>query len=506
MAYAILRFAKLKTWGQIAGSLSHNYRTRDTPNADYERSHLNEHTHETTQDVKNDIQNRLPDKYRKDAVMCLEHLITTSPDWDGWNTPKETEFFEKSKKWLIDRYGAENVIATSIHRDETTPHLVAYIVPLDPETERLNAKKWTGGKDELSKMQTSFAEEIEHLGIERGLKGSKAEHVPISRYYEKVNSAFDYEIQDNIPNKGLFESAEKYAQKVIESALPNYEKNRVLATETLDLRNENKRLRQKLESADIYFDAIQGLNTENKVHLDFFIQDESNKLLSKQQKQQAEIIAQKQAEQELKDKKLNELTNIFRAFERHHDKEFFKREEIQKDLNSRLKKSEKWLSKNGLSEEDLFEVDVLGRSKYEKPDFFIYRSSYEKAFDKSDLDFQESIGLKVYELNAFDVVNELRQLSTNKKLLADLTDFDVAVTPVYDAHLKKNADLVNDYYETQRKNAQIERERAEQKKRDDEYQTLVNERIRKTREFERQNWDYSPSKKSENNNDNDFSM
>ncbi|SDY90903.1 MobV family relaxase [Acinetobacter kyonggiensis] len=501
MTYAILRFAKLKTWGQIAGSLSHNYRIRDTPNADENRTHLNEHSHETTQDVKNDLIARLPQKYRKDAVMCLEHLVTCSPNWDGWGTEKEAEFFEQSKKWLEDRYGKKNVIATSIHRDETTPHLVAYIVPLDPETKGLNAKKWTGGREELSKMQTSFAEQIEHLGIERGLKGSKAEHVPISRYYEKVNSAFDYKIQDNIPTKGLFESTEKYAQKIIESALPNYEKNRVLATETLDLSNENKRLRLKLESADIYFNAVQYLNTKNKAHLDFFIQDESNKLLFKQQKQQAEILAQKQAEQELKDKKLNELTNTFRAFESYHDKEFFKREKIQKDLNNRLKKSEKWLSKNKLSEQNLFETDPLGRSKYETPDFFISHFNYENQYQKSDLDFQRLVSSKVYELNAFDVVSQLRQLSINKKLLSDLTDFDIAVTPVYTAHLKENAKWANDYYETQRQNAQNEREHAEQQKRDDEYQSLVSERMRKTREFERQNSDYASPKKKDQGND-----
>ena len=60
--YAILRFSKLKTFGQIAGSLSHNYRTRDTPNADSDLSHLNEHSLETKEDVKNGIKNRLPEK------------------------------------------------------------------------------------------------------------------------------------------------------------------------------------------------------------------------------------------------------------------------------------------------------------------------------------------------------------------------------------------------------------------------------------------------------------
>lgn len=33
MAFAILRVEKLKTHQNIAGSLAHNYRTRETPNA-----------------------------------------------------------------------------------------------------------------------------------------------------------------------------------------------------------------------------------------------------------------------------------------------------------------------------------------------------------------------------------------------------------------------------------------------------------------------------------------
>mgnify|MGYP003467690282 CR=1 FL=1 len=43
MAYAILRTEKLKTMGNIGGSLAHNYRTRETPNAVPEPLHLNTH-------------------------------------------------------------------------------------------------------------------------------------------------------------------------------------------------------------------------------------------------------------------------------------------------------------------------------------------------------------------------------------------------------------------------------------------------------------------------------
>lgn len=53
---------------------------------------------------------------------------------------KRNCIFEQSKKWLENKYGKNNVVSTTIHRDETTPHLVAYVVPVDEETGRLNAK------------------------------------------------------------------------------------------------------------------------------------------------------------------------------------------------------------------------------------------------------------------------------------------------------------------------------------------------------------------------------
>ena len=187
MAFAILRVQKLKTLGNIGGSLSHNYRNRKTSNADIERAHLNEHDLKTNQQTMAAIQNRFPDKRRKDAVLCIEHLITASPEWSGWGTGKEVEFFEKSKKWLEEKYGKDNLISTTIHRDETTPHLVAYVVPVDEETGRLNAKKWLGGtRHTLTKMQTHFANHVKSLGLERGLQGSKAEHTTVKSYYAEI--------------------------------------------------------------------------------------------------------------------------------------------------------------------------------------------------------------------------------------------------------------------------------------------------------------------------------
>src|SRR5690606_5529749 len=124
--------------------------------------------------------------------------ITASPEWDGWKTQKEEDFFDRSLEWLKKTYGEKNVISTSIHRDETTPHMVAYVVPLKTcETrkgsgrycQRLAAKDWLDGKDKLREMQTSFGKQVEDLGLQRGLEGSKAEHQKISDFYAKINKS-----------------------------------------------------------------------------------------------------------------------------------------------------------------------------------------------------------------------------------------------------------------------------------------------------------------------------
>jgi len=212
--------------GEIGGSLSHTYRTRNTPNADESRIHLNEHSLETYNSCFEAIKNSIPEKRRKNAVLTIEHLITASPDWSGWNTEKETEFFNKSLEFVKKKYGSENVIAHSIHRDETTPHLIVYVVPID-EKGGLNAKKWLGGRSKLSQTQTEFANHVKELGLERGLENSKARHKTIQKYYSEGKKPtpkleeIKYEIEpinyDLIPKMGLLETTSSFNKKMEQS-------------------------------------------------------------------------------------------------------------------------------------------------------------------------------------------------------------------------------------------------------------------------------------------------
>ena len=77
----VLRLAKLKSFGNIAASLSHTYRTRETPNAATELADQNDHSHGTPAEVMQALKERLPEKRRSDAVLSLEYVVTAHQDW-----------------------------------------------------------------------------------------------------------------------------------------------------------------------------------------------------------------------------------------------------------------------------------------------------------------------------------------------------------------------------------------------------------------------------------------
>ena len=292
MSFAILRTAKLKSFGEIGGSLSHNYRNRSTPNADPQLTQKNEHSLPNAELVMSSIKDKLPEKRRKDAVLCVEYLITASPDWVGWNKSDEQKYFDDAKKWLENKHGKDNVIATTIHRDESTPHMIAYVVPLVEG--KLNAKKFLGGRQKLSDMQTDFAKSVgEPLGLVRGLEGSKAEHQTIKQYYANVNTAVKIspDIVLDVPEKRLLESKESYENRVFD----------VLDQEVSPLLNRTASLQNQLSimtraykgsrdeilalqgATKTYREATKGLKQEDKESLDRAIVATSNDFLRKYQ-------------------------------------------------------------------------------------------------------------------------------------------------------------------------------------------------------------------------------
>lgn len=280
--YAILRTQKLKATGAVWRSLKHAFREQPTPNADPAKAAQNAHLGaNSAAEAMQRVRDRLPEKRRKDAVLAIEYLITASPEaMQAMDARGRDAYFNDALKWLRERHGGANVVYAGIHRDESTPHMYAYVVPLDESTGRLNARKWLGGHASvLSEMQTDFAEKVgARHGLERGIKGSRAKHERVSRHYGLVNQAADKAAELGMLDKASIAVGKptKKAQEAFESADSTLAlahefqarqraikaKEKALFEQGHELRNQKARAEQQQAQAAMAQKQVQELRRE----------------------------------------------------------------------------------------------------------------------------------------------------------------------------------------------------------------------------------------------------
>jgi hypothetical protein len=228
MPYAIARIAKLKI-ANIAGSGMHVSRSRNTPNADRSKLEDNQtliHNDDRHLPLSEVVHHKIHSveqqrKIRTDAVHCVEILLTASPEYFRPDDPslygeyqvdKLADWTQATVRWLKREYG-DKIVRAELHLDEATPHIHAYLVPTD-ENGQLNCKKIFGGRAKMFAFQDSYAAATKHLGLERGVRDSQAEHTTVKDYYSVVNSAS----QELNPNdlQAVQARAVAYAQMQIE--------------------------------------------------------------------------------------------------------------------------------------------------------------------------------------------------------------------------------------------------------------------------------------------------
>jgi hypothetical protein len=498
-AFAILRHSKLKSFGEIGGSLSHTYRTRHTPNADIDRAHLNENQFETSEQVLDAIKARIPEKVRKDNVLCVEYLITTSPDWDGIGTSKEQQYFDDSLNFLKKTWGADNVISAHVHRDETTPHMVVYIVPLDESTGKLNCKKWLGGKEKLRQQQTNFSNEVGYLGLERGVEGSKAEHVSIKKYYASVENTLNTpEINlANLPEPGFFESKKDYAQRVVSELMPGYEAAVIKANEVDANKRELHTLREKVKDAKPYLEAIQYLPPTYKNKLDSVVKEASDRLT---------VLHEKQKQQDIE--QYEKLKHTYYDFENYVNACISDRSNAEKDIEKREVKTEKWIDKKALTHDEVAEDQrKLGGGVYEVPDYYITPYDAKIGYEKAYKQFKQKVAQEAETADIERVVFSLKEQSTESNVINDLNDFDKYVQPViteFKLESKQQAEQrIVEQQKEQRRDAQRAENERIQKEALEKYQTEKKAESERNRAVLKHSHN-EPEKKIDR--DNDFSI
>lgn len=295
MGFAILRVQKLKHPIAVQRSLKHALRTQETPNADRALLAQNTSSVKSVDEAMGRFNERLAtqDKVRSNAVLAVEYLVTGSPEaLQGKTRQQQDEYFKDALKWLQKRHKAENIVAWGIHRDETTPHLYAVVVPIDDKG-KLNCRAFLGGSKALSDMQSDFAVRVgKDHGLERGLQGSKARHTSIRDYYARVNSVDERTPDIDLPKPKLLESTKAYGKRAAEAALeavkPELLANRAKAAETLSAQREAKATREAASTLQRtvtpILEALKPLNRENQTRLGQMVRAATVKLLESQQK------------------------------------------------------------------------------------------------------------------------------------------------------------------------------------------------------------------------------
>ncbi|HDS0663969.1 TPA: plasmid recombination protein [Escherichia coli] len=246
--YAIMRCKKLTGMGSVASALQHCYRERETPNADADRTPENHcSVSQSADEAMGKLRELLPEKRRKDAVLAVEYVMTASPEW--WN--------------------------------EATPHLSAFVVPLTQDG-RLSAKEFIGGRSKMRDDQSTYAESVKKLGLERGIEGSRATHQTVQHYYESINrgtrsqvSISPEALEPRVLRKGIFtkdvEDQAAIAKRLSQAVNDGFAGTIAMASQSAQNAKRARDLQKTMDSQQKRLQSVtepfKGLSREQMTHI-----------------------------------------------------------------------------------------------------------------------------------------------------------------------------------------------------------------------------------------------
>ena len=222
MSYAIFRSQPINTLQDLAQIGSHNKREKDAyksnPDIKLDRSNDNielvkcgekyvKRFYELTKDYKKEHEERQK-TIREDRKKSYYKMLNDSKSVvaDELLFTSDNAFFRNKSKEEISRwantcmefvyndlgYTKEQVLHSTIHMDEKTPHIHCVVVPIVKKLDkRTNTERYTISKkqyiknnEHLSELQDKYHDRLVKAGfdLERGLKGSSAENINIKEF------------------------------------------------------------------------------------------------------------------------------------------------------------------------------------------------------------------------------------------------------------------------------------------------------------------------------------
>lgn len=219
MTYCITKFKKIKSNSEITEYAGHNMRTKisvsrneniDVDSIKNNRRLINKFKVSKASDLQkgiNQYYDSLGIKVKKDNVLGIDFICTTSPEyWGEWKSQLGSPSFElKLKEWydiqitqLEKEFGKDNIAYAELHLDETTPHIHAYIMPIDQKEITFKNRHGTSIKNKnilnankydptfFKGLVTRFGKANEPLGLQRGRIDAEVDPKPLKEYRQEL--------------------------------------------------------------------------------------------------------------------------------------------------------------------------------------------------------------------------------------------------------------------------------------------------------------------------------
>jgi hypothetical protein len=262
MAYAIIRAQKIKSFQQAGACHSHNVRqeldkdgeTIFRENVDYNKSGDNTHWQAIGENAVDGVKTRLAEldiTPRSNAVLAIEYVVSASPEFfdENKNNYQTAAYFSEALKFIIQKHGYDNVVSSTIHMDEQTPHAHILVVPIDKQG-KLNCREFLGGSEKLSKLQDDFHAAMKHtsrgIPLERGEKRGKGEP---DKYIDRTSHILGRIRHDFTHVEGDIARAQKNAAEALktlnlELAKIELERLEKATIKLAELKNNNEELKK----------------------------------------------------------------------------------------------------------------------------------------------------------------------------------------------------------------------------------------------------------------------
>lgn len=258
------------------------YKSHGNEDIDMARTKYNIDWTLTNEPLDKLVEERLEKEYkgkralRKDAVVVREIIVQASPSvYEGLSfeeqRKKALQFTNDSLKWFRKEFGSKNVVAASVHMDETNPHTHFVIMPMTKDG-RLSQKDFFKGPADLKRQHKEYREHMIKLGwdfeVENKYENVDGLSLPKYKANAKAIEAKRIEQQDIIEELKGDRDLQQEAMKQIYDDLFN-----VVLKEKLAEMDEEKRQIEAKEKAlrDLFLEVCkhskydQEKQTYNKV-------------------------------------------------------------------------------------------------------------------------------------------------------------------------------------------------------------------------------------------------